>query len=129
MGRSHSAKVRWCRRVFRLGRWVVVSLVACHVTSGLSADAEVATADPKQSADALLIVDCLLPAQVHQLGTGITYLAPRRAIKTAASACSIRGGEYVAFDRANLDGALGLSAPPGARGHGGAPPPRRALRT
>ncbi len=63
-----------------------------------------------------MIVDCLLPAQVRQLGTNITYLAPRRAIKTAASACSIRGGEYVAFDRANLATALRVWMPQAEQG-------------
>src|SRR6185436_20527770 len=67
--------------------------------------------DPRQSADGLLIVDCALPAQVHQLGTAMTYLAPRRAIKTVASDCAIRGGEYVAFDRANLATSLRVWLP------------------
>ncbi|MEP7182521.1 MAG: caspase family protein [Betaproteobacteria bacterium] len=54
----------------------------------------------------MLIVDCLLPGQVRQLGTGVTYLAPRRAIKTSGADCAIRGGEYVAYDRANYATAL-----------------------
>ena len=58
-----------------------------------------------------MIVDCVLPAQVRQLGTGISYLAPRRAIKTSASDCAIRGGEYVAYDRANLATALRVWLP------------------
>ena len=37
----------------------------------------------------LLIVDCLLPSQVRQLGTKITYLSPRRPIRTSASMCAI----------------------------------------
>ena len=53
----------------------------------------------------LEIVDCLLPGQVRQLGN-MSYLAPRRPIRTTVSECSIRGGEYVAYDRANLASAL-----------------------
>ncbi|SFC75352.1 caspase family protein [Pseudoalteromonas denitrificans] len=47
-----------------------------------------------------MVVDCLLPSQVRRLGS-MTYAAARKAIKTSASECEIRGGEYVAFDRAN----------------------------
>src|SRR4051812_14902383 len=36
-----------------------------------------ATATP-QSADRLMVVDCLLPGQVRQLGGQMTYLSPRR---------------------------------------------------
>src|SRR6266481_4647502 len=53
----------------------------------------------------LEIVDCLLPGQVRQLGA-MTYLSPRRPTHTTASDCRLRGGEYVAFDRADLKSAL-----------------------
>src|SRR5271165_6167038 len=55
----------------------------------------------------LEIVDCLLPGQVRQLGN-MTYLTPRRPTHTTASDCRIRGGEYVAYDRADLKSALGV---------------------
>ncbi|HEY6641819.1 caspase family protein [Povalibacter sp.] len=53
----------------------------------------------------LEIVDCLLPGQVRQLGNS-SYLTPRRPIRTTTAECSIRGGEYVAYDRADLKSAL-----------------------
>jgi len=53
----------------------------------------------------LEIVDCLLPGQVRQLGN-TTYLTQRRPTRTTASDCRIRGGEYVAYDRADLGTAL-----------------------
>jgi hypothetical protein len=53
----------------------------------------------------LEIVDCLLPGQVRQLGN-TTYLSQRRPTRTTTSDCRIRGGEYVAFDRADLKSAL-----------------------
>src|SRR5579862_5218720 len=55
----------------------------------------------------LEIVDCLLPGQVRQLGNR-TYLTARRPTHTTASDCRIRGGEYVAYDRADLKTALGV---------------------
>ena len=53
----------------------------------------------------LEIVDCLLPGQVRQLGNA-SYLTPRRPVRTTTAECSIRGGEYVAYDRADLKSAL-----------------------
>ena len=53
----------------------------------------------------LYIVDCLLPGQVRKIG-GRTYLSPRRPTRTTAADCRIRGGEYVAYDRADLKSAL-----------------------
>jgi TPR repeat protein len=53
------------------------------------------------NADSLLIVDCLLPGQVRRLGTQATYVTARRAMKTSAADCAIRGGEYTATDRAS----------------------------
>jgi hypothetical protein len=59
----------------------------------------------------LLIVDCLLPPQIRRLGEQVTYLSARRAVKTAARDCEIRGGEYVSFDRANYATALRVWLP------------------
>lgn len=53
----------------------------------------------------LEIVDCLLPGQVRQLGNS-SFLSQRRPIRTTALECSIRGGEYVAYDRADLQSVL-----------------------
>ncbi len=68
-------------------------------------------ATPTGRADDFLVVDCLLPGQIRQLGTGTTYVSARRAIKTAARDCEIRGGEYTAFDRANYATALRVWLP------------------
>jgi hypothetical protein len=78
----------------------------------------VLAAGPAQSADPatkaregisarqeLEIVDCLLPPQVRQLGNS-TYLAARRPTHTTTADCRIRGGEYVAYDRADYKSAL-----------------------
>jgi hypothetical protein len=53
----------------------------------------------------LEIVECLLPGQVRQLG-GMTYLSPRRPTRTTTADCRVRGGEYVAYDRADAKSAL-----------------------
>lgn len=67
-------------------------------------------------ADKLLVVDCLLPAQVRQLGTGFTYLAPRQAVKTSAADCERRGGEYVASELGGGAAALRVWLPQAQQG-------------
>jgi uncharacterized caspase-like protein len=61
--------------------------------------------------DQLYIVDCLLPGSVRQLGKRLTYLSARRVVKTSGSECGIRGGEFVAHDRANYQTALKIWMP------------------
>lgn len=92
---------------------VVVTIVVVIVThsSALAAksprkppeDAEVRQARNPQE---LQIVDCLLPGQIRQLGGQQTYVSRRRPMRTSALDCEIRGGEYVAYDRANYQTAL-----------------------
>lgn len=65
---------------------------------------------PAPNAADLYIVDCLLPGQVRQLG-GSAYMTPRRPALTTAADCRIRGGEYVAYDRANYKTALQVWLP------------------
>ncbi|OUS30334.1 hypothetical protein A9Q99_06815 [Gammaproteobacteria bacterium 45_16_T64] len=67
--------------------------------------------EASRNADDLLIIDCLLPGQVRKLGSFSTYITARRPIKTSASDCEIRGGEYVAFDRADYATALKIWLP------------------
>jgi Caspase domain/Sel1 repeat len=98
--------VRRVRRVLRLGVWAIAGTLSVCPQGGSAADVAVAMVDERQNADRLLIVDCLLPGQVRQLGTSVTYMAARRAVKTTGSDCSIRGGEYTAYDRANVTTAL-----------------------
>jgi len=58
----------------------------------------------------LEIVECLLPGQLRQLGA-MTYLGPRRPLRTTTSDCRVRGGEYVAYDRADTKSALRIWLP------------------
>jgi len=86
----------------------IVGLVAlgCAPAPPPSKAAELRQTAPGQAADAFLVVDCLLPGQIRRLGNQITYLGARRAEKTTARDCEIRGGEYVAYDRADYKTAL-----------------------
>jgi len=57
-------------------------------------------------ADQLEIVDCLLPGQIRQLGTQVTYLTERRPVRATKEDCAIRGGEFAAGDRADYGTSL-----------------------
>lgn len=81
-------------------------LAACVATTEESS--KTSGLEGRVDADKLLPVDCLLPSQVRKLGAQMTYLAPRRAIKTTALDCEIRGGEYIAFDRADYRTSLNV---------------------
>ena len=61
--------------------------------------------DPR-GADPFEVVNCLLPGQIRQLGTQVTYVTARQPVRTTAEDCAIRGGEYVALDRADYGTAL-----------------------
>jgi len=86
---------------------VTVVLAACVSTpeTGGGELAAVAVGDAR-GIDDLVLVDCLLPGQIRQLGSKMTYLTPRRRVKTTKSDCGIRGGEFVLFDRSDYRTAL-----------------------
>lgn len=69
-----------------------------------------------EQTDKLFVVDCLLPGQIRKLGSQMTYLSARRPIKTTAADCEIRGGEYVAYNRANYASALRVWLPQAKQG-------------
>ena len=92
----------------------VMLLKACGSVAPIKDGDSSAASDLKSSED-LYIVDCALPGQVKQLGT-MKYIGPKRPIKTTAVDCSIRGGEYVAYDRADYRSALKVWLPQAEKG-------------
>jgi uncharacterized protein len=85
--------------------------LACLAGLGLGAGGN--AADPGRAKEGMVslqdvaVVDCLLPGQVRQLGNA-TYLTQRRPIRTDTADCRTRGGEYVAYDRADYRSALNV---------------------
>ena len=71
--------------------------------------------DTDSEGDPYAVIDCLLPGQIRRLGTITTFVTARRPIKTTGEDCAIRGGEYVASDRASLASSLRVWQDP-ARG-------------
>jgi uncharacterized caspase-like protein len=55
-------------------------------------------------------VDCLLPGAVRQIG-GTSYVTQRQPIRTTVADCSLRGGEYTAYDRADYKSSLAVWMP------------------
>lgn len=93
-----------------------VLIVACLTLVGCKQSADLSSAGLQEShpalgaalnPDAYMEVDCLLPGQVRKLGT-MVYVSPRRPAKTTANDCTIRGGEYVVFDRSNYKESLAV---------------------
>lgn len=81
-----------------------LSLFGCGMSQ--SKDSDTAT-DGYREIGELQVVDCLLPGMVNRLGD-MTYVSARRATRTTALDCNLRGGEYVAYDRADYRSALNV---------------------
>ena len=92
-----------------------VSLVLAAGCNAPKEGGEATATEGFTEADDLYIVDCLLPGQVRNLGT-MKYVAARRPIRTTAVDCRIRGGEYVAYDRADYRSALKVWLPQAQEG-------------
>ncbi|RUM93240.1 MAG: hypothetical protein DSZ28_08700 [Thiothrix sp.] len=95
---------------FTLGLLIV--LASGCATQSVQTDEAITDGNPNR----LLVVDCLLPGKIKKLGQGLTYLTPRRPIKSTAAQCEIRGGEYTAYDRANYATALKIWLPKAQEG-------------
>lgn len=93
------------------------AFMAAAVVALAAGAAQPAAAQPDATAQvqALQVVDCLLPGQVRTVG-GRTYLTPRRPTRTTATDCGARGGEYLAYDRADYRSALAVWLPTAEQG-------------
>ena len=83
--------------------------------AGATASAKTSDADRASRIAELQVVDCLLPGQMRMLGNR-SYMTPRRPATLTASECQIRGGEYVAYDRADFKTALNVWMPTAEQG-------------
>jgi hypothetical protein len=59
-----------------------------------------------ETPNAFEVVDCLLPGQVRRLGAQMVYMTQRRPVRATVEDCVIRGGEYVSYDRSDLETSL-----------------------
>lgn len=90
-------------------------LVSCAILASCAAQQPTVEIPDDVKVKDLYIVDCLLPGQLRQLG-GTTYMTPRRPVRTTAIDCRVRGGEYVAYDRADYKTALKIWLPAAEEG-------------
>lgn len=108
-----------CRIITKTGITVLlVSMISCATEPPAvdSVSAVTNAINAPGSTDAYEIVDCLLPGQIRQLGTRTTYVTDRRPVRTTKEDCAIRGGEYVAADRADYKSALTIWLGEAAKG-------------
>ncbi len=96
------------------GRYHAIAALLCVVLASCAQQPTVEIPADARVQD-LYIVDCLLPGQLRQLGT-TSYMTPRRPIRTTAVDCRVRGGEYVAYDRADYKTALKIWLPAAEEG-------------
>ncbi len=93
---------------------VAATLAACLLISPLLSQSG-AVAERVDAGDAVAermrVVDCLLQGQVKKIGRHMTFMSKRRPARLPAGECEIRGGEYVAYDRADLTTSLGVWMP------------------
>lgn len=87
-----------------LGFGIVLACAAC-AAAVVAKDSDTKAREGLVTRSDLEIVECLLPGQVRQLGA-MSYLSPRRPTRTTTADCRVRGGEYVAYDRADAKSAL-----------------------
>jgi predicted nucleic acid-binding Zn-ribbon protein len=90
-----------------MGRKLTLLVAAAIIPTLVLGQRNAVPTDPAK----LLVIDCLLPGQVRQLGGQRTFLTARRPARLSATECEIRGGEYVAYDRANYETALAFWLP------------------
>lgn len=92
-------------------------LIGCRTTTDPKLDsAKAVEVLPPKNTDKLFVVDCLLPDQATEPGAQATVTATRQSIKTIAGECETKGGEYVAYDRANVESALKVWLPRAQQG-------------
>lgn len=107
---AHGKPFRWAIGTLVLG---AAFLGGCAHTTAVGGAQK--SKEGYQALEDLYVVDCLLPGQVRRLGS-MSYLSPRRAIRTTTADCRIRGGEYVDYDRADYRSALKVWLPQAEQG-------------
>ncbi|HEX3365519.1 caspase family protein [Phenylobacterium sp.] len=104
------------RTVSGLRGGVSVALALAMAGAGWTAPSSAWAQEKLLAAESYMVVDCLLPGQVRKLGASSSFLTPRRPVRTSAVNCEIRGGEYVAADRADFASSLAVWLPSAKQG-------------
>jgi septal ring factor EnvC (AmiA/AmiB activator) len=81
----------------KTARAILISFLIAGAGPTPQFNAPVAAAAAR-SGDDFLIVDCMLPGRIRQLGTSMTFLAPRQVVRASAHECAVRGGEFTQGD-------------------------------
>jgi hypothetical protein len=84
-----------------VGFMVVLSACASDPSSVNSVAGATGAVNAPGRSESYEVGTCLLPGQVRQLGTHMTYVTERRSVRTTKEDCTIRGGEYMAGDLAD----------------------------
>lgn len=75
---------------------ITCSLAGCApVSSTLSGPSQLPAGKRPSSVEDLIVVDCLIPGEIRQLGASVVYQTPRRTTKATVHDCILYGGEFV----------------------------------
>ena len=67
-------------------------------------------------------IRCVLPGQIRQLGTDVTYLSASRVVTTSRADCEIRGGSPLSLSRLSPEAPQRFSDGATTEGRGSRPP-------
>jgi len=104
VGRSHDRNNK-CKSIlmsfFTAALMVMLSACTSDPSSVNSVTGVTGAVNAPGGPESYEVATCLLPGQVRQLGTHMTYVTERHPVRTTKEDCTIRGGEYMAGDRAD----------------------------
>ncbi len=86
---------------------LALSLTVACAAQVRDADESTAEMEGFDAVEDYYVVDCLLPGEVRRMGRSM-HLSPRIPARLTALECRIRGGEYVAYHRADYRSALNV---------------------
>ena len=81
-------------RLSCLAAAIACVLPACSTSHSLSGKS-----DAKAVQTSAAGVNCMLPGQLRQLGTRLTYLTPRKPVELSERECRSRGGQIVVAEK------------------------------
>ncbi len=55
--------------------------------------------DEKPAQSSVAYANCILPGQLRQLGTRLTYLTPRQPVELGEQECRSRGGQFIVAEQ------------------------------
>jgi hypothetical protein len=75
--------------------WSLVAAIVCVLPSCSTDHSLSKRSDAKPAQSSVDYANCILPGQLRQLGTRLTYLTPRQPVELSEKDCRSRGGQFI----------------------------------